>query len=93
MVYNVIEYISVLAKTLCELMLPTEERIKTVLEYLQDTKPTIEYAVVPITDAFGPSIVDPDMQCIVVSQETLRGGNAVNKRRLEKVWFEIPNLK
>lgn len=41
--------------------------------------------IVPITDPFGPSITEADMGCIVVSQETRKGGAAVNKRRLEKV--------
>ena len=39
----------------------------------------------PITDPFGPSIVVPDMGGIVVSEETRKGGDAVNKRRLQNV--------
>jgi pantetheine-phosphate adenylyltransferase len=32
--------------------------------------------VVPITDAYGPSVVDPGLQAIVVSRETIAGGRA-----------------
>ena len=40
--------------------------------------------IVKITDAFGPSVTDPDLDCIIVSQETKRGGDKVNEVRVEK---------
>lgn len=54
-------------------------------ELISDIRPGIKPDVVPITDPFGPSIVYPGIECLVVSQETLKGGHAVNKKRLEKV--------
>ena len=36
-----------------------------------------------ITDPIGPSSTDPDLQCIAVSKETEKGGEIVNKARLE----------
>ena len=75
----------VLDKTLCELIGPCELRIDEVLDFLTDIKPSLEYKIVPISDPFGPSIVDPRLQCIIVSEETKRGGEAVNKRRQENV--------
>ncbi len=74
-------------KSLHELIEPTTERISAVKEFLSDVKHTIDYEVVPISDPFGPSIVDRDLECIVVSQETRKGGDAVNKKRQEKVMF------
>ena len=53
--------------------------------FLYDIQPSIQYHVVPIIDPFGPSITVKDLQCIVVSQETLKGGNVVNEERLKKV--------
>lgn len=32
--------------------------------------------LVPINDAFGPSTYEPDIQAIIVSSETLKGGVA-----------------
>jgi pantetheine-phosphate adenylyltransferase len=42
----------------------------------------IQLSVVEIDDPFGPSIVDPELQAIVVSSETVPGGRAVNRRRV-----------
>jgi phosphopantetheine adenylyltransferase len=66
-------------------MQSTDERISAVKEFLDDVKPSIFNDVVPITDPFGPTITDEDYQCLVVSQETLRGGNMVNTERQKKV--------
>ncbi|XP_071157555.1 bifunctional coenzyme A synthase-like [Mytilus edulis] len=71
-------------KTLCELITPTEKRIEGVLDFLQDIKPCIEHKVVAINDMFGPTISDPDLQFIVVSEETKRGGEIVNEERQKK---------
>nr|XP_006818858.1 PREDICTED: bifunctional coenzyme A synthase-like [Saccoglossus kowalevskii] len=74
-------------KTVCELICPIEERISDVVGFIRDIKPSVlrDQSVVPIIDPFGPSIVDPDMQCIVVSEETKKGGNMVNQKRIDKV--------
>ncbi|PIK62538.1 putative bifunctional coenzyme A synthase-like [Apostichopus japonicus] len=78
-------------KTLPELLQPCGNRIQDVYEFLHDVKPWVAHKdiIVPITDPFGPSITEADMGCIVVSQETRKGGAAVNKRRLEKDLNEL----
>lgn len=43
----------------------------------------------PLDDPFGVSVVDPLLECIVVSEETRKGGEAVNKKRTENVSQEI----
>uniref|UniRef100_A0A8C5TNY7 Coenzyme A synthase n=1 Tax=Malurus cyaneus samueli TaxID=2593467 RepID=A0A8C5TNY7_9PASS len=70
-------------KVLPELIEPYELRAAKLREFLEDVKPSLCYDIVPLADPFGPSITDPDLQCLVVSEETRRGGEAVNKKRLE----------
>ncbi|XP_061873538.1 bifunctional coenzyme A synthase [Colius striatus] len=70
-------------KVLPELIEPYELRAARLREFLEDTKPSLRYDIVPLTDPYGPSVTDPDLQCLVVSEETRRGGEAVNKKRLE----------
>lgn len=72
-------------KVLKELILPFEQRVAQLTEFLVDIKPSLRYDIVPLFDPFGPSITDADLKCIVVSEETLKGGIAVNRRRMENV--------
>jgi hypothetical protein len=66
-------------------MEPTEDRIHSVVRFIETVKPQLDHHVVPITDMFGPTITDPDLQCIVVSAETMKGGQIVNQERQKKV--------
>ncbi|XP_068274766.1 bifunctional coenzyme A synthase [Nyctibius grandis] len=70
-------------KVLTELIEPYELRAAKLREFLEDVKPSLQYDIVPLVDPYGPSVTDPDLQCLVVSEETRRGGEAVNKKRLE----------
>ncbi|NXV79691.1 COASY synthase, partial [Atlantisia rogersi] len=70
-------------KVLRELIEPYELRAAKLREFLEDIKPSLCYDIVPLVDPYGPSVTDPDLQCLVVSEETRRGGEAVNKKRLE----------
>lgn len=56
----------------------------------QTQSSVIEIDVVEITDPFGPTAWDEDIQALVVSRETFGGGEAVNKRREEK---DLPGLE
>ena len=47
--------------------------------------PDILYDIVTISDPFGPTITDESLQCIVLSEETRKGGDAINIKRKEKV--------
>uniref|UniRef100_A0A8D0AZ07 Bifunctional coenzyme A synthase n=1 Tax=Salvator merianae TaxID=96440 RepID=A0A8D0AZ07_SALMN len=76
-------------KVLKELILPFEQRVAQLSEFLVDIKPSLQYEIVPLFDPFGPSITDSKLKCIVVSKETLKGGLAVNKRRVENGLAEL----
>ena len=68
-------------KTLPELILPCKQRIAELREYLVDCDSGIEYNIVPITDPFGPSIVEEDLEAIIGSEESKLGCQKVNEKR------------
>lgn len=68
-----------------ELIEPYSVRVQRLHEFLQDIKPSLQVEIVPLDDPFGVSITDPLLQCIVVSEETKKGGEAVNVKRAENV--------
>ena len=48
---------------------------------------------VPITDVYGPTAWDADLQCLVVTTDTARGAEKVNeerKRKVKKYFCEFP---
>nr|XP_045618010.1 bifunctional coenzyme A synthase-like isoform X1 [Procambarus clarkii]XP_045618011.1 bifunctional coenzyme A synthase-like isoform X1 [Procambarus clarkii] len=68
-------------KTLAELIEPCDKRISNVKELAIDIDPTVNYNIVQITDPMGPTRWDPDMDMIVVSEETKKGIISINKER------------
>lgn len=56
-----------------------------------DSAITIEY--VRILDPFGPTITKENISALVVSQETMSGGKAVNEKRQEKGWTPLEIFK
>lgn len=77
-------YMYFAAKKLPELILPVDQRIRDVTDFLVDIDSTLMYEVVPINDPFGPTKCDPNLDMIVVSAETKRGGEKVNELRAAK---------
>eukprot|EP00039_Didymoeca_costata_P013525 m.207132 g.207132 ORF g.207132 m.207132 type:complete len:793 (-) comp15801_c0_seq17:38-2416(-) len=77
-------------KKIADAIEPIGLRCVRALQFLESVRPGITYEVAPIHDPFGPSITDPDLTGIIVSEETLQGGEAVNRRRKEA---ELGSLK
>mmetsp|Transcript_22443 Transcript_22443/g.29364 ORF Transcript_22443/g.29364 Transcript_22443/m.29364 type:complete len:373 (+) Transcript_22443:34-1152(+) len=59
-------------------------RIQLVEEYLQSVCPGIKTRVCQIDDPFGPPIHEAHFEAIIVSSETLAGGEKINEIRKEK---------
>lgn len=66
-------------------MEPYARRNQHVVDFVLDVKSNILLETVMIFDPFGPTITDPDLQCIVVSKETEAGGEMVNEERHKRV--------
>lgn len=77
------------SKVLWELIAPVDERIRGVREYLTGLNSSLNYQVVPIRDLYGPTITEQNIDCIVVSKETVRGADKINEARSEKGWNKL----
>uniref|UniRef100_A0A8C2P558 Bifunctional coenzyme A synthase n=1 Tax=Capra hircus TaxID=9925 RepID=A0A8C2P558_CAPHI len=73
------------SKLLPELLQPYTERVEHLSEFLVDIKPSLTFDIIPLLDPYGPAGSDPSLEFLVVSEETYRGGMAVNRFRLENV--------
>ncbi|KAI8970037.1 hypothetical protein BDF20DRAFT_804664, partial [Mycotypha africana] len=82
MVVGVTDDCMLLKKKHRELIAPTMDRVHQVKHYLRTiVKRNIQYDVVPIKDPFGPTVTDSTIDALVVSKETLKGGDLVNNER------------
>ena len=70
-------------KLLPELIDPVTDRIRNVKNFVQSVKPSVEVLVESMSDAFGPSVRGNDLQAIVCSSETVKGGEAVSEKRVQ----------
>lgn len=64
--------------------LPYRERVRRLREYLDSSFPGRKYRIAKLDDFFGPGIASPDIQAIVVSQETEKRVPLANKLRAAK---------
>ncbi|CAL1705139.1 unnamed protein product [Somion occarium] len=69
---------------------PLSVRCERTRNFLALFNPSITPDIVPITDVYGPTAWDPNIQALVVSRETLSGGKMIEKLRREK---NLPSLK
>lgn len=59
-----------------ELLEPIDVRMNKVREFLKLFRPGLIYDIVPIHDVYGPTAVEPNIQALVVSKETLKGASS-----------------
>ncbi|KAF0528297.1 Nucleotidylyl transferase [Gigaspora margarita] len=63
---------------------PINTRIANVSKFLNAIHQNLLYEIVPIYDAYGPTITDPDIHALVVSKETVSGADLVNDERQKR---------
>ncbi|CAF1290394.1 unnamed protein product [Didymodactylos carnosus] len=64
-----------------ELIEPVSVRMEHVRSFINDIRPMLNVHCEPITDPYGPSITMPDLDCIIVTEETKDGAIQVNEKR------------
>ena len=72
-------------KTLKELILSQAERERDVAEFISDIKPGIDIDCVCINDVYGPTAYRADLQCLMLTADTAKGGVIVNEMRANNV--------
>ncbi len=65
------------------------DRKQEVEKYLQDKGWMGRAVILPIEDKFGTTLIDRNLQVIVVSPETKKTAVEINQRRLQKNWPEL----
>ncbi|GAA5964777.1 hypothetical protein JCM8115_005731 [Rhodotorula mucilaginosa] len=63
---------------------PLPFRIRNVENFIALIRPEIECACVPLQDVYGPTATDPEIEALVVSDETRAGGQAINTLRASR---------
>lgn len=73
------------SKALSMLIKPYEIRSKKVMEYIKKKAGnTVNITIKPLDDPYGPTISDPDIDTIVVSEETLPRAIEINTIRTQR---------
>ncbi|PCH37862.1 Nucleotidylyl transferase [Wolfiporia cocos MD-104 SS10] len=71
-------------KAFKEVLETIDVRIARVRAFLELFKPSLQYDLVPISDVYGPTGWDDNIQALIVSKETLPGAHSIHERRKEK---------
>lgn len=67
-----------------EMLQSFEQRSANIEKFLQLLKPSLWVEIIALHDVCGPTGTVPEIESLVVSQETLSGADMVNKTRQEK---------
>lgn len=61
-----------------------QKRRANIESFIQLLKPSLKVEIIPLNDVCGPTGTVPEIESLIVSQETLSGGQIVNKTRQER---------
>jgi len=67
-----------------EKVLPYEERKRKLEEFIGSVREDKPYTIIKIDDSYGAATIDPETDCIVVSEETLLRAQEINAIRFKK---------
>uniref|UniRef100_A0A1I7T0U7 CTP_transf_like domain-containing protein n=1 Tax=Caenorhabditis tropicalis TaxID=1561998 RepID=A0A1I7T0U7_9PELO len=79
----------IIKKSLFEMIEPVDNRMRKVVDFVEDISGSAKCLTEPIIDPFGPSTRISNLEAIIVSRETVKGGDAVNKKRVENGMKEL----
>ncbi|CAF1001892.1 unnamed protein product [Adineta ricciae] len=89
-VVGVTDGIMIQNKVLGEIIEPVAKRMSNVSSFVYLIRPSIHVHCEPIEDPCGPSATMPDLNCIIVTEETQQGAAQVNKERAENKLSQLP---
>lgn len=78
----------VIEKDLSQLVEPLEIRKQAVQRFCESE--TINFEIVELSDAFGPTLGERELECVVVTELTKSGGAAINEKRRTLGLSELP---
>uniref|UniRef100_A0A6B2LDH1 Cytidyltransferase-like domain-containing protein n=1 Tax=Arcella intermedia TaxID=1963864 RepID=A0A6B2LDH1_9EUKA len=82
-----------LNKSYKELIEPFRVRAEKLEALMRTLAPGIPTCIVPIADKYGPTITDPEMDALVISDETGAGLHEINALRRAKGWQELTEVR
>lgn len=78
-------------KQLSQVILPYSERQKQLENYASKLAGQNDrYRIVKLDDVYGTTLIDREIEAMVVTEETLPGAMMVNSERQKKGWEELP---
>ncbi|KXN70694.1 hypothetical protein CONCODRAFT_28921, partial [Conidiobolus coronatus NRRL 28638] len=80
------------SKSFGDLLESIDTRIENVAKFLKFFNWGLNVEVAPINDGFGPTITNPDFDTLILTEETAKGGQLVNDKRVELGWQPLKNL-
>jgi len=77
-------------KQLSQVILPYSQRLEDVETLVSRIDNKGEYQLIKLDDVFGTTLEDPEIEAMVVSEETRPGAEMVNKKRVELGMTPLP---
>eukprot|EP01119_Soliformovum_irregulare_P023234 TRINITY_DN8095_c0_g1_i2.p1 TRINITY_DN8095_c0_g1~~TRINITY_DN8095_c0_g1_i2.p1 ORF type:complete len:184 (-),score=42.71 TRINITY_DN8095_c0_g1_i2:103-624(-) len=68
-------------KKYAEIIQPFPKRKENILQFLKGYKDSVNYRVVELSEPMGPTASEGDVEALVVSEETFKSGQDINKYR------------